>query len=419
MATISTLANGVKVATLRNGLKAARVGVYSGQGSGAESVATAGHTNLYSQCLNVAGGVNAKTTRGHTQINAQALTASAALGRITGAMNANVTANLDAARAAADAQAVALDNDLWALSKEYAYKTGFQGESLGQPVTGSTDTIFNATADEVAAKAGTLLGNGLCVVAVGDVDHAAFADEVDKAFGGLAQKYSHGDQASQLFSGSLYRHRFDSMGYCCTTIMQHAVPEGHKDYMSLRVANQTIGDFCNSEAYGQHSPVNLKRRLTRRPEYASAMASFYDSFAANATFGVTLRTEGEVGHGQEAMRRIQNFWAQRSTRTTEFEVVAAKNAILLKEAQAAETNPVDYIGLKVLNTGSAPTIQAVKTGLDAVTVKSVLNACSFWLYDQEIAGGMVGCTDGMLQGYSLRALTAHQIPTFKALGYNN
>ena len=151
----------------------------------------------------------------------------------------------------------------------------------------------------------------------------------------------------------------------------------------------------------------------------SKMENFYDTFSGNGTFGVTLRVEGDSDVGQAAMRRLQNFWAGRARKTTEFEVVRAKNALLLKEAGAIEANPVDYIGSKVLSTGSAPGLNAYKTALDSVTVKSVTNASSFWLYDQEISAGMVGTVEGMLAGYSLRALTAHQIPDLKALGYNN
>lgn len=419
MATVSTLANGIKVATLRNGLKAARVGVYSGQGSSAENVNHVGKTNLLSNCLNAAGGVSAATTRAHTQINANAMNASAGLAKITKALGSNIEANISAARVAANAQVVALDNDHWALSKEYAYKTAFQGESLGQPVTGTSDTIANTSADEVFSKINTLIRNGMAVVAVGDVDHEKFVGDVDKAFGNMSAGYCAGAHSAQLFTGSLYRHRFDSMGYAVCTIMQHAVPLSHPDYFALRVANESVGAWDNSEAYGNHSPVNLKRRFTRRPEYCSKYASFYDTFAANGTFGVTMRVEGEVDNGQDGMRRALNFIAGRSRKTTQFELVAAKNSLVLKEAMAAESNPVDYIGLKCLNNGSVPGLQAFKTGIDSVTVKSLQNACSFWLYDQEIGAGMVGCTDGMLAGYSLRALTAHQIPDMKMLGYNN
>jgi len=419
MASVTTLANGIKVATLRNGLKAARVGVYSGQGSGNEAAEHVGKTNLLSQCFNAAGGVNAKTLRSHTQINAQDMTATGALAKIDAAFKSNIAANLDAAKAAAQAQAVALDKDHWALSKEYAYKTAFQGEALGQPVTGTTELIADCTADEVASKTATLLRNGMAVVAVGDVDHDAFCEEVNKAFGHMNSGFSDGSHVSQLFTGSLYRHRFDSMGYTCATLMQHAVPADHPDYLSLKVANETIGSHDECEAYGQHSPINLKRRFTRIPQMCSKMESFYDTFSGNGTFGVTMRVEGDSDVGQHAMRRLQNFWAGRARKTTEFEVVRAKNALLLKEAMAAEANPIDYIGSKVLTTGSAPGLSAFKTSLDSVTVKSVTNACSYWLYDQEIAAGMVGCTEGMLAGYSLRALTAHQIPDFKLLGYNN
>merc|ERR1712036_123544 len=99
MAHLSSLANGVKVATINNGLKAARVGVYSAAGSVNESMGHVGKANLLSNVLNASGcGVSAKTAKDMTQINAQDLTASKALGKISAALKSDFVANLDAAK---------------------------------------------------------------------------------------------------------------------------------------------------------------------------------------------------------------------------------------------------------------------------------------------------------------------------------
>merc|ERR1711899_343094 len=151
MATVSTLANGIKVATQKTAVPAARVGIFSGMGSGAESVQHVGKMNLFANAISAAGtGASASTSRANTQIRAQGADAKAAMAKITAALAASP--NMEAARAASDAQAVALDNDMWALSKEYAYKTAFQSEALGQPVTGSSAIINNTSAEEIADK---------------------------------------------------------------------------------------------------------------------------------------------------------------------------------------------------------------------------------------------------------------------------
>jgi len=412
MATVSTLANGIKVATLKNAVPAARVAIFSGQGSASEAVQHVGKMNLFSNLVNAAGtGAVASTNRAHTEIRAQGLDASAALSKITAALNADPSAGIDAARAAADAQATALDKDHWALSKEYAYKTAFMSEALGQPVTGSSEVINNTSADEVAAKKDSLLRSGMAVVAVGNVEHEAVCEAAEKQFSGLNQSYNniHGEHTSQLFTGSTFTHRFDSLGFAVATLLQHAVPAGHPDYWALRVANEIIGSWSNDDLYSEHSPQNLARRFSRRPELCSKFQSFYDCFPANGVFGVTFQVEGDSDAGLECATRLQNFWATRAKRTTDFEVVSAKNRLLLGAAMEAQSDPVGYIGKQVLQTGGVSNVQSLRSQMN-VDASIVCKAFDYWMYDQEIAAGMVGCTDGLPQTYSLRAGTAHQQP---------
>jgi len=412
MATLSTLANGIKVATQKSAVPAARVGIFSGMGSGAEAAQHVGKMNLFANAVTAAGtGAVASTTRANTQIRAQGTDASVAMAKIVAALNADHSLNMAAARAAVDAQVVNLDKDMWALSKEYAYKTAFQSEALGQPVTGSSDVINNTSAEEIASKKDSLLRAGMCVVAVGNVDHDQVCAEVEKQFGGLNQSYANtvGDHQSQLFTGSTFSHRFDSLGYTVATLMQHAVPEGHPDYWALRVANEIIGTWSNDELYSEHSPMNLARRFSRRPELCSQFQSFYDTYSGNGVFGVTYKVNGDGDEGQETTTRLQNFWATRAKRTTDFEVVAAKNRLLLAAAMNAQNDPVGFVGEQVLNSGSVSTVQSLRSQMN-VDANTVCKAFDYWLYDQELAAGMVGCVDGMPLTYQLRAGTAHQQP---------
>ena len=55
MATLSTLANGIKVATQKTAVPAARVGVFSGMGSGAETAQHVGKMNLFANAVTAAG----------------------------------------------------------------------------------------------------------------------------------------------------------------------------------------------------------------------------------------------------------------------------------------------------------------------------------------------------------------------------
>merc|ERR1712036_186384 len=112
MAHLSSLANGIKVATINNGLQAARVGVYSASGSVNESMGHVGKMNLLSNALNATGLVSAKTQKDMTQVNAQDLNAKAALGKIKSALHSDFSATIDSARVASNNQAIAFVADV-------------------------------------------------------------------------------------------------------------------------------------------------------------------------------------------------------------------------------------------------------------------------------------------------------------------
>lgn len=70
MSLVSTLSNGIKVATLNNGVKAVQVGLFSAKGSGMESMESVGQMNLLANCVNLNANpmVNASVSRNATVV---------------------------------------------------------------------------------------------------------------------------------------------------------------------------------------------------------------------------------------------------------------------------------------------------------------------------------------------------------------
>merc|ERR1712088_453457 len=162
MSVVTKLANGIRVATLNNGVKAAQVGLWTG-GSGQEDMSEVGTMNMLSNCINLTSNplVKAETTRNSTCVRAIGKTASTGLSRVAEALNKAVTPEtVEAAKDVAHAQSLALD-DCW-------------------------EKMANNSAEEIAASLKNLnSGSGMVIAAVGDVDHDKFAAEVEKAFGHL------------------------------------------------------------------------------------------------------------------------------------------------------------------------------------------------------------------------------------------
>merc|ERR1712088_1123957 len=115
MSVVTKLANGIRVATLNNGVKAAQVGLWTG-GSGQEDMNEVGTMNMLSNCVNLTSNplVKAETNRNSTTIRSIGKTASTGLSRLS-----------EAAKDVAHGQSLALDDCWEKMANNYAMNTAF------------------------------------------------------------------------------------------------------------------------------------------------------------------------------------------------------------------------------------------------------------------------------------------------------
>lgn len=412
-ALISQLSNGIKVATLNNGVKnAARVGLYSAHGSSSEGFGDtlfAGKMNLFSNAVNIGNPqVQAKTERDISSLTTTSTSVNKAMDRLGNALfKTDFDGNLAQAKKVAHTQVDALDRNYWDLSKEYAYRTGFQGEPLGEPVTGRDDTINFTTGEELSSRAANIAKDGCVLVAVGDVDHAAVEKQAEQVFGRLRPSQGvAGDHSCQLFTGSFLTHRADSLlqGWC--TLIQHAVPATDNDYYALLIASKIIGSWDNTFEYGEQSPINLGRRFTRNPDYCTKFNCFYDTFKNNGVFGITYHVPVDDQRADFCTVRIQNAIANLSRQCTDFMAVRGRNTLMMEAAREMENNACEYIGRGVLVHNAVPDVSHIKMATSNCDAAAIGKAVDTWLFDQEVAAGIVGTVEAFGGPYSMRANTA-------------
>ena len=84
-----------------------------------------------------------------------------------------------------------------------AYQNGPSGNSLGNPLEGTVDSIASLSTDDVSCAFSGVTGSNVCVVGTGSGDHDAFVEEVDKVLGGL-QSSGSGKEVSSLGEKSVF-----------------------------------------------------------------------------------------------------------------------------------------------------------------------------------------------------------------------
>ena len=95
-----------------------------------------------------------------------------------------------------------------------AYQNGPAGNSLGNALEGSAESVAAVSADDVAALLGGVNGTNVVVVGTGNRSHEKFVAETEKAYGSLSG--ASGSKAvgsvadKSAFIGSDVRIRYDS-----------------------------------------------------------------------------------------------------------------------------------------------------------------------------------------------------------------
>lgn len=404
MSKITQLANGIKVVSLNNGVKAAQVGVFSGYGSSAEPMDRTGMANLYAKCINVSGKnlVTASTDRSQTTIKSIGRNAATAFDRIAASMASSVNEeNLAAAKSATSAELLALDDDWHALSKEYAFKAGFVQQAAGMHPAGFTETYDNATVDDVANVAKSLNRvRGLTVAAIGDVDHDALCKKVDATMGSMWT--TNGIPEHSVFTSSAYQHRFDIADHTWATYLRHVPAPGHSKALIFELGRHYLGSFDCRHPNSQHSAINIRRRYGKATwSNVDFINSFYDVVGTNAVMGFTIRTWGQSGgkdklHDEPAWR-MWDYMSMTPRRMKEYELQRSKNAFLTGLGMEMQADPLGYIGKSVLDHGIVRTPANMKQSVKTVTLGAFKEAFNVYLVDGPMSQGAIGCTESIMQ----------------------
>jgi len=424
---VTALANGIKVATLNNGVKGVQVGLYA-KGSGAEAVGETGKMNMLSNCINLNHNpkVVAQTDRKATTIKS---IGASGLSRIHEALNTSVNQqSLDAAKELSHAQALNLDNDWFALAREYSYRAGFMLEPLGQPVMGSTQQIEDTEVSSVEAEAKYLNNNGLNIVAVGNVDHDAFVKECDEKFGKMAS--ATGKPELSYFCGSQYQHRFDSTNFATQSVLLHVPPPGHQAHLDFQLLAAMNADYDPREIGAFHSVNQIKRAFAKRANAGNDPGGFnyayfdpgwnvshmnitHHNVGANSVIELTTKLLGQkrVEYGTEDLPHMFLMKNLGSTyrRATSFHLQMAKNRFLIDLAKDLEENPLDNIGKSLMDYGYVRDVSNLKNSFKKITIDQLKDNCYLYLVDAEVARGFVGCTEKLIQFPELKS---HLNPKF-------
>uniref|UniRef100_G3P5B1 Mitochondrial-processing peptidase subunit beta n=1 Tax=Gasterosteus aculeatus aculeatus TaxID=481459 RepID=G3P5B1_GASAC len=425
---LTTLDNGLRVASEETGHATCTVGLWIGAGSRYESEKNNGagfflehmafkgtkkhpQTALEQQVESMGAHLSAYTSREHTAYYMKTLAkdlpkAVELLSEVVQSCSLN-EAEIEQQRGVVLRELEEVEGNLQEVCLDLLHATAFQGTPLGHSVLGPSNNARNLSRQDLVDYISShYKAPRMVLSAAGGVNHEELVGLARSHFSGVSFEYD-GDAVPVLspcrFTGSEIRMRDDALPLAHIAVAVEGASAASPDIVPLMVANSIIGSYDLTYGGGKMfnpSPVlqhyweqHLSSRLARlavEENLCHSFQAFHSSYCDTGLLGIYFVADKH--QIEDMMHWSQNAWMNLCTTVTESDVARGKNALKASlVGQLNGTTPIcDDIGRHVLNYGRRIPLAEWDARIDAVTPRMVRDVCSKYLYDKCPAVAAVG-----------------------------
>ena len=158
------------------------------------------------------------------------------------------SANLDAAEFEACKQELAAEHEnnfkeLQGHTLELAHYNSYRDHMMGQPIKGDRDNVQNLTVEGLNGyRAANYFGDNMVIVGTGGIDHEAFVDSCNQAFGAMQKTPTlESSDENCIFTPSLLFVRDDEMYNSNVAVFYDAPSVNDEDYYAFRLLKNIFG----------------------------------------------------------------------------------------------------------------------------------------------------------------------------------
>ncbi|XP_013772662.1 mitochondrial-processing peptidase subunit beta-like [Limulus polyphemus] len=415
---VTTLTNGLRVATEDSGIPTCTVGLWIDTGSRYETDKNNGvahflehmsfkgtskrsQTDLELEIENMGAHLNAYTSREQTVYYAKSL--SKDLPRAVEIL-ADIIQNskfgeqeIERERGVILREMQEVETNLQEVVFDHLHAVAYQGTPLGRTILGPTENIKSISRqDLVEYITNHYKGPRIVFAGAGGVGHEELVKLVDQHFGSLKTTYE--GKIPILtpcrFSGSEIRVRDDSMPFAHVAVAVEGCGWTNPDNIPLMVANTLIGSWDRSHGGGSNVASKLGQAATLG-NLCHSFQSFNTCYKDTGLWGIYFVSEGLSL--EDMLFNVQSEWMRLCTSVTEGEVSRAKN--LLKTnmlLQLDGSTPIcEDIGRQMLCYGRRIPLPELEARIEAVNAKIVQEVCTKYIYDRCPAVAAVGPVEGL------------------------
>lgn len=410
---VSTLTNGLRVASEDSGIPTATVGLWIDAGSRFENERNNGtahflehmafkgtskrsQTDLELEVENMGAHLNAYTSREQTVYYAKCFSKDVPKAvEILSDILQNSTLGeqeIERERGVILREMQEVETNLQEVVFDYLHATAYQGTALGRTILGPTENIQSISRDDLVEYISThYKGPRMVLAGAGGVDNDQLADLAQKYFGNLSNTYQ--GEVPVLpptrFTGSEIRVRNDDMPLAHVAIAVEGCGWENPDNIALMVANTLIGSWDRSHGGG----ANLSSPLASHSSQGNlchSFQSFNTCYTDTGLWGIYFVADKMTI--EDMVFNVQSEWMRLCSSVTEFEVERAKNLLRTNMMLMLDgSTPIcEDVGRQMLCYGRRIPLPELEARIEAVNAQVVRDVCMKYIYDKCPAVAGVG-----------------------------
>lgn len=411
---LTTLTNGLRVATEAGSGETATVGVWIDTGSRYENEKNNGvahflehmffkgtekrtRSSLELEVENMGGHLNAYTSREQTVFYAKVFKKDVpqAMDLLADILqNSQISeANINRERDVILREMQEVNTQLEEVVFDRLHETAYRGTALGRTILGPEENIKSISRDDIMEYISNHYTAPRMVIAgAGAIEHEQLVDLSAKCFGNVAatpavEPY----KEPAVFTGSDIRVRFDDMPQAHIAYAFPTAGWTDPDNFPLMVIQTMLGAWNKntSSGTGEHSSSNLIQRVARG-DHATSLMSFNTQYSDTGLFGVYAVAD-PVGQ-EDLMYEITKSLTDLCYDVDEALMVEAKNQLAMNMLSHLDgsTTICEDIGRQMLTYGRRMHPTEILARIDAVDLKAVKNCANRYFYDRDFALAAIG-----------------------------
>jgi len=410
---VTTLSNGLRVATEDYGLPTCTVGIWIDAGSRFESERTNGtahflehmafkgtkrrtQTQLELEVENMGAHLNAYTSREQTVYYAKAFSKDLpkAVDILSDILQNSTLgeAEIERERGVILREMQEVETNLQEVVFDHLHSTAYQGTPLGRTILGPTENIKSITAKDLREYINThYKAPRMVLAAAGGVNHDELVKLAEQHFGSL--KSDSNTEVQGLtpcrFSGSEIRVRDDDIRLAHIAVCVEGTSWSDADTIPLMVASTMIGSWDRSMASGGNVGSRLAQASANN-NLCHSFQAFNTCYADTGLWGVYFVTDRLKI--DDFLISLHDEWIKLCTSVTESEVTRAKNILRTNMLlQLDGSTPIcEEIGRQLLVYNRRLPLHELEERIEAVNANVIRNVCMKHIYDKCPAIAAVG-----------------------------